>query len=313
MARERRHGQGLGNSWNSALSHLVGNAPNALPRLVGRATWLRRKTPERPLFLIGCGRSGKTVLAAILAEHPQIALYPDEANHLWHPALYPWRSSPHRATVPPHWADPARFAAASAGRRTIQDWERLKGCFWVYQQLSGRRILLNESALLSFVVPEILREFPGCRIIHMVRDGRPVAAAWAIRQYAEMQDYPAVFQLAGYAYDFEQVLDRCAAAWAQQVQEVNDCIQEYDLQRAGKLLELRYEEFCAEPRATLAKLASFLMIDERPFGRIELDFVQNRNAMDLATLGPGSADRIGRAMREQLGHHGYLTLTDRRS
>jgi len=56
---------------------------------------------ERSHFIIGCGRSGTTIIVDTLAVHPEIATYPDEANVLWHPQTFPWRFSKYKDLVPP--------------------------------------------------------------------------------------------------------------------------------------------------------------------------------------------------------------------
>ena len=66
---------------------------------------------HEPIFFVGCGRSGTTLLARILATNPEIAVYPYEGNELWHPGAFPWYRS-HRETLP-IWADPYGFTEAS--------------------------------------------------------------------------------------------------------------------------------------------------------------------------------------------------------
>ena len=50
-------------------------AEAAVPRL-------RRARPGRPAFIVGCGRSGTTLLGRLLGDHPA-AVYAEEPYHLW--------------------------------------------------------------------------------------------------------------------------------------------------------------------------------------------------------------------------------------
>jgi hypothetical protein len=74
---------------------------------------------KNPFFFVGCGRSGTTLLADLLASHPDIAVYPYEANEMWHPTSFPWHRSDVR--TPPIWLDPYAFTEASLNTRTQHD------------------------------------------------------------------------------------------------------------------------------------------------------------------------------------------------
>src|SRR3990172_7807033 len=57
---------------------------------------------KNPFFIIGCNRSGKSLLASTLAYHRRIAVYPEEGLELWHPQTFPWLHSSHRDYLPPY-------------------------------------------------------------------------------------------------------------------------------------------------------------------------------------------------------------------
>jgi hypothetical protein len=51
-------------------------------RVLARAWWLSPSHDPTPIFIIGCGRSGTTLLGELFAKHPQI-FYRYEPYHLW--------------------------------------------------------------------------------------------------------------------------------------------------------------------------------------------------------------------------------------
>ena len=102
-----------------------GRAYHALGCLPGAM----RFGPVRPVFVVGTGRSGTTLLVKILKSHRDLVPYPSEANELWHPNLYPYD----RRTIdaPPILFDPAEFTARSlAGERAIRRVGRLHAGTW---------------------------------------------------------------------------------------------------------------------------------------------------------------------------------------
>lgn len=277
--------------------------PNLLPRV---ARFLPVPgSVRRPTFLVGCGRSGKTVLAELLGRHPEVALYPGEANHLWHPRIYPWRDSPHRSEVPPIWFDPVGFAEGSLRATSRRDVRVLKGSFRAYQLLRRRPVLLNESALIAMLLPFIVREFHGARIVHMVRDGRAAATAWARRQYEAILAHREAYRSSGYDVDLAGLLERCASSWDRQVREVRDQGDRLGLAVTGRLLEIRYEDFCHSPVPVLVQVCEHLRLDPDPLVIQDLRHLEDWNARDMAGLPADALSVMERIMASGLDMYGY--------
>ena len=93
----------------------------------------------RPVFLIGCGRSGTTLLNNMLRLHRDIATW-SEANDILDPDWYPWRES--SARRPPMEYDPQEFT---------RDWwnnvrgDDIRSCFGAYQWLQRKPVFVNKS------------------------------------------------------------------------------------------------------------------------------------------------------------------------
>jgi hypothetical protein len=286
------------------IDRVVSNVPSLLPGVARHLPGTLTPRVERPVFLLGCGRSGKTVLAGVLGRHPDIALFPDEANFLWHPRLYPWRDSELRDRVPPIWVDPRAFTGGSLGARDSHDVDALRSTFGLYQRIRRRPILLNESALLAFMIPFLEHNFDRPVIVHLVRDGRAAASAWARRQHAAIERRRDPYRAAGYDLSFDEVLDHCAASWDQQVREVRRRVDE-SRGSGHPVVEYRYEDFCADPGGVLAAICARLEIDPAPVLATDLRHIENRNRVDIGNLPADALARMETIMAQGLGMHGY--------
>jgi hypothetical protein len=123
---------------------------------------------DRPVFIVGCGRSGTTILGTALSKHRHIA-YLNEPDHLWTRA-YP------EADV---WTARAR---ARGGRLalTAADVERRKsrklGRLFRFEAIrAGRPVLVEKLPVNNFRLDFIHRIFPDARFVHIYRNGLEVA------------------------------------------------------------------------------------------------------------------------------------------
>jgi hypothetical protein len=283
----------------SRLDELVIRAPNVLPRLVRLAPARLASLLRRPVFLVGCGRSGKTVVAELLGQHPGIARFPDEANHLWHPRLYPWRDSALKSVIPPMWVDPARFTLGSLDARTQRDVDVLRGTLGTYQALRGKPVLLSESALITFMIPFLRENFGNPLIVHLVRDGRAVAAAWASRQSAAIDANREKYRSAGLDSSNAEVLERCAASWNAQVLEVARWSGD------ATIPTYRYEEFCDDPLGVVSDICVRAGLDPGPVQALPVGHVENRNDVDMARWSTAEIGRVEGVLSDGLRLYGY--------
>ncbi|MDX1440556.1 MAG: sulfotransferase [Rubricoccaceae bacterium] len=131
----------------------------------------------RPVFIGGCPRSGTTLLADLLAKHSNIEAIP-EAQFKFDPAL----QNNHNLSTPDvsfgHvsldiWGLEVPVEKGSLAQvfcRTVEAFllnDTVQNCRWIVDHTPEN---LKHAALLA-------EEFPGARFIHLVRDGRGVAAS----------------------------------------------------------------------------------------------------------------------------------------
>lgn len=131
------------------------------------AYWPGRELTD-PVFILGCGRSGKSTLAGLFAAHVDI-VYLDEPRRLWF-AAFP------QADI---WT---RRARARQGRLVLDETDydaqrarRLRRLFAWRADRVGANTLIEELAINNFRIELIRRVFPRARFIHVYRSGCDVA------------------------------------------------------------------------------------------------------------------------------------------
>lgn len=267
--------------------------------------YFARKLVE-PFFLMGSGRSGTTMLLRMLASHRDVAPYPNEANHLWHPETYPWADSRHKSSLPPFWLDPVEFTRLSLEFRPPSQPECIRPVFGAYQFLMRKKCFLNKSAMITFMIPFVLQHFPEARFIHLVRDGRAVALSYARKNIQEINKSLADYKKHTPGISFEELLRRCAETWKLQVEEVERRNKDFGLQTKGIMLEVRYEGFVAAPGDCLGRIAEFMDIDPKGFARTDYSHIYSTNYKYKETLDKDDIREITEIMRPTLEKKGYM-------
>lgn len=143
------------------------------------------------LLVVGCARSGTTLLQRMLDSHPELAVANDShfiTEPIEHvpigedPALAPdhvtWVRTYrriHRLGLPD-----AAFDVAAAGASTYGEF--VAGVYGEYARMRGKQIAGEKTAGFVRELPRLHGLFPWLRTIHIIRDGRDVALStldWA--------------------------------------------------------------------------------------------------------------------------------------
>lgn len=252
-----------------------------------------QKAVRNPCLVIGCGRSGSTFLRRTLSTHPDLAVYPSEANRYWHPDLYPWTAR--TVDAPPLWMDPIRFSRASAATWSKERAADIRALFGAFQAARRGRVLVNKSAMVHFMLPAILETFPSAKFIHLVRDGRAVALSSAKRKDPEKQSRDE---------DFNETLDTESRYWQASMAEIARQVTELGL-REDRFLEIRYEDLCADPVGGLCAIAEFLGVQAGPLLELKAGPFRMMNFKFSAELTPPTLSRVSSLMAEALAAKGY--------
>jgi hypothetical protein len=249
------------------------------PRLLGlefddRASPQENQSPAR-VFLVGCERSGTTLLQSLLAAHSKIHSVPE--THFMKrvfrteniPKQYGGRYTlPRQALRNLHAV--RRNVQARVGwisrRHAAEAWREIGGnpdkpsSFWKQQsarahvrsfvdamdaacQRAGKSVWVEKTPEHLFYIGLIKRHVPGARFIHIVRDGREVVASLnrLAKLYPQWQPFT----------DVTFAAERWNRAWRATRRWIG---------HPGHLV-VRYETLMLAPRRTLASVLRFLGCD----------------------------------------------------
>jgi hypothetical protein len=189
-------------------------------------------------FLIGCSRSGTTLLRAMLDAHPQLAVPPES-----HFALAPDGRALRRALRREPWFRHWGIEAPDLGGLEVAD--AVRAVFAAYAAAHGKPRYADKTPHYVSHLPLLGKRFPEARFVHVVRDGRDVALS-----LLEVPWGP-------------DDVEGAARHWRRRVLEGRDAGLGPDRYR-----EVRYEALVADPERELRALAAWL---ELPYDAAMLD------------------------------------------
>lgn len=208
------------------------------------------------IFLVGCPRSGTTLLQSMLAAHPQIASFPE--THFFGSASRSFRGKlmMRLGITPPEmrlqFADFLRYIGEESLLDRIPERACSIGQYTGYavailDDITRRRekvIWLEKSPEHVRYLPFIERYLSGAKIIHLLRNGIDVVASLHIVS----NEFPELWRG---AFD----LDKCIARWNEDVQ--------ISLRQKGKKnhILVRYESIVSDPNVELKNICRFIGVE----------------------------------------------------
>lgn len=228
---------------------------------------------RQPVFVIGTGRCGTSLLSSILDSHNQILGFPEEANELWHPKSYPFRTR--TIETPAIVENPQEFTSVSISHWPRNHELKLQNTFTGYHFAKGRdKIFFVKSAMISFMIPRILAIFPGARFIHIFRFGPAVVDSLMKKEWKKYGNY----------FDSRREYQiYCAKYWRDCLLEIEKRKTQISLESSNAFLEIRYERLCEYTSEVLDELGSFLSISAKDFA-FDTREVNSRNMKPGAYL-----------------------------
>jgi hypothetical protein len=264
--------------------------------LVGKAGRVFDIEIKNPVFIIGTGRCGTTLLVDMLDTHRGLAGFPGEANELWHPRLEPFESS--RINIPPIEIDPKRYSEISVSAWPGGHGEKIRDIFRGFHILTGTsKAFFTKSAMISFLIPDILKIFPDAKFIHVYRYGPSVVESYFKKNFGKYSKYK---------YAERDYRLYCAKYW-------NDCILEIDrrnkelaLEAGGQFLEFSYEYLCENPRKVLDSLAAYFGIAPENY-KFDISEVSSQNYKAEKYSGSPEAIELLEVMSQGMKLKGYMS------
>jgi hypothetical protein len=285
-------------------------------------------------FVLGTGRCGSTLVHEVLARHPdvgfvtnvddrlgagagsrlQAGLYrrlPAAATRKGRPRLAP--SEGYRALareVSPIVTEPARDLEASDAVPWLAD--RFRRFF--VQRAAAQQTPLFLHKFTGWPRARFIdRVLPGTRFVHVVRDGRAVAASWLQTDWWRGHLGPTAWHFGPLPAAYEKEWDAsgrsfvllAGLAWKLLLDAFDDA---RGVIADEQWLELRYEDVLDDPRARTAEMLEFLGLPwteafESGFAAFSFDAARADAWRDA--LGPDGAAELDASLADHLTRRGY--------
>jgi hypothetical protein len=221
-----------------------------------------------PIFVVGCPRSGTTLLRQILDSHSSISCGP-ETRFLWGM----------RGIEERNWQTLAGFGMS------LEEWHaQVRALFEAlhlrYAQTQGKTRWAEKSPDYALMLDYVDALYPESQIVHIVRDPRDVIDSWM------------------HFYGTRSV-HQAARNWVRYVRAAHDFARS---QLEHRAIEIRYEDLARDPEQTLRKLFAWLgepweeevlRFDLHKHtlagGRLRMDPASQPSAVKTGSIGQGGA------------------------
>lgn len=280
---------------------------------------------RKPIFVVGCGRSGTSLLFSLLSQHADLKPtrgYPDGEDHQG-------------------WIENGGCVMAGLGNVNADAYDTgingyhfclhmnrgdvsddivaaMHSYYWarVLESDSHYRVI-NKNPHLSNKLDYLLAIFPDAKIVHIVRDPRAVVASWI----AIMQEHPRLM-----AYWPEEELP-CLwllprptdlgplarnprffpgggkALFIDYWIKTNEGIEWQMVDRPQQLLTIRYEDLIASPKRMLSAVQEFCELEQLDFDSSGIDgSMSSRNRSTIDSEFEHEILAKSRILRERLGY-----------
>lgn len=200
---------------------------------------------DSPIFIVGCPRSGTSLLRALLRSHPNLAFPPRESHFI--PKLFGAYGDPRTER------QACKLAAIILNLHWIRSWDLslqpssfahcrsygqiVSGIFQAWARKENKPRWGDKTPEYVTEIPTLLEVFPSCKIIHIFRDGRDVALSWLRAPFGPENVFTA------------------ATTWKHLVSTGH---RHGATLPAETYLRIRYETLLTHPKETMKRICAFL-------------------------------------------------------
>lgn len=251
------------------------------------------KKVNKPIFIMGTGRSGTTILGMLLSMHKDVGFL-NEPKALWH-SIYPEED-----IIGNYTRGPARYRLGTTDA-TEEVCSRAHHLFSAYLFFAASKRVVDKYTEHIFRIPFIRTIFPDAKFVFLVRSGWDTCASiniwskpynwWGVnnRKWSLMVEQLVradadLKELVSCIEKLDNHLDMAVVEWIITMREGL----RQKLQHANCIYTLKYEDLVHEPRKFLAELLEFceLRNDEVFFNyaKSELRPISKKEPFDIHPL-----------------------------
>jgi hypothetical protein len=211
-----------------------------------------------PVFIIGCGRSGTTILGNTLSKHPQLK-YLNERRDLWHKS-YPefdiWNKNMKNSKL---YADEKDV--------DINKHNILHHLFFREQVLGNAKVLLEKLPINNFRLKFLKKSFPNARYIYITRNGIEVSNSIEKRiqelswfkgkKYELLRKYTSDNNI---IFNTEINSNKEKGLWEWKL-SINESDRFFKKENKDNFIHLSYQDFISSPSKSIKDIFDFLELD----------------------------------------------------
>ena len=285
---------------------------------------------DRPVFVIGCGRSGTTLLFKLLSRHPDLAWFSNYSD--WYPDR-PWLAALGRLWDLPYlgpkiagripgllfshesinlylhcgihsliWEKGASLTEADLTPQAAECFRTLVAKHLAYR---GKTRFANKDTNNCMRIRYLKAIFPDALFIHILRDGRAVSSSLKhVDWWPDLPLWWAGFTPREWAESGKAPIELCALHWRREVDEIRAAIPYLE---SGSYIEVRYEDLTADPFGHMRRLIEFCDLPWSPRYEAALRKfrIDNRDYKWATQLSEREQEILAAALADRLELLGY--------
>jgi hypothetical protein len=195
---------------------------------------------QPPFFIVGVPRSGTTLLRQMLRGHPRLAI-PRESHFVPHALASASGAAALDVILTSRqfaeWGVDADAVRRRAHAGDLTPADAVRAAFEAYAESEGKPRWGDKTPAYVLHMPQIATAFPGAAFVHIIRDGREVAASLRDAWWGADDILLA-------AHQWRRIIGAARAAAA--------------TLPASQYLEVRYADLVADPEAELVRILGWL-------------------------------------------------------